>query len=420
MSTVLTSLAPLTDVVDLLLADVAVRIQLSPTNYRLAVQRYGTVSEWIDRPDSPLHGRVQLFYSQGSMAIGATTSAADGDDFDIDLIAQLDLPVNTPPHEVLNILEAAIRGKADSRYFTMATRHTRCVQVCYGNQMHLDVTPMVRTWDRPDREGFLFHSPKPAPTPDDAALVANPYGFADWFSNMTPPEHEFAMAYAAREREYDALIFVAKADAEPVPEQEEMQEKSMAVIVLQLLKRWRTLRYASRTGRCPASVLLARFVAEAAGQTHSLSEELLFQARSAHARILHAHRAGTLIDVRNPVCYADDFTDRWPTNLSQQAVFLADLDDLVAKLERLRSNCNLPTMRAILSELFGEKPASEAIVGFNRKAGASVASGQSFNRPQGGRLDLAASGVIGTTAATVPSLVRATPAHTHFGGEWRR
>ena len=58
-----------------LLADVAIRIQLSRTDYRKAEERYETLGNWIDRRGSPLEGRVQLVYAQGSMAIGATIAS---------------------------------------------------------------------------------------------------------------------------------------------------------------------------------------------------------------------------------------------------------------------------------------------------------------------------------------------------------
>ena len=58
---------PLSEPVDVLLADVAIRIQLSRTDYRRAEERYETLGNWIDRRGSPLEGRVQLVYAQGSM-----------------------------------------------------------------------------------------------------------------------------------------------------------------------------------------------------------------------------------------------------------------------------------------------------------------------------------------------------------------
>jgi hypothetical protein len=61
-------------VLDVMLADIAIRIQLTPTDYQAAIAHYETINEWIDRDESPLHGRVQLLYSQGGFMIGATFS----------------------------------------------------------------------------------------------------------------------------------------------------------------------------------------------------------------------------------------------------------------------------------------------------------------------------------------------------------
>lgn len=421
MSTVLLPKNPLADVVDVLLADVAVRIQLSPTNYKLAVSRYDTVNTWIDRDGSPLQDKVQLFYPQGSMAIGTTiASKLETDEFDIDLIAQLDVPVWTPPSEVLNVLEAAIRGEKGSRYYEVTTRCTRCIQIQYADDMHLDVTPMIRIAELPDRCGLISHAKECVALPDDKSIIANPYGFAAWFKNKTPPELDFAMDFALRESAYDRALVLDKAETEPVPAQTPTHRKSKAVIALQLFKRWRNIRYDAREGRRPASVLLAKLVADSANHTTTLSQEMLFQAREMLAFFEEADNLRKLVDVRNPTCTEDVFTDRWPASLHEQRVFLTDLRDLVGKLERLVSRCDLADMREILADLFGERPALEAVTEFNRSAGKAIATGNSFHNTSGGRFDLAASGVataIPASAAASPA--RATPKHTHFGGDQR-
>jgi len=63
------------DPADALLADVAIRVQLRRTDYNKAVSRYGTINDWIERDGSVLKDRVELFYPQGSMAIGATIAS---------------------------------------------------------------------------------------------------------------------------------------------------------------------------------------------------------------------------------------------------------------------------------------------------------------------------------------------------------
>jgi hypothetical protein len=146
------------DPLDVMLADVAVRIQLSPTDYHKAVQHYDTIAEWIDREDSPLHGLVDLVYPQGGFAIGATIACHSTDDeFDIDGMSQLALSADVDPELPLALLHEAIRGDIGSSYHKMTERKTRCVTVNYDG-MHLDLTPTIRLWAREERTGFIFHS----------------------------------------------------------------------------------------------------------------------------------------------------------------------------------------------------------------------------------------------------------------------
>ena len=82
----LAHMAPL----DVMLADIAVRIQLSPTDYQTAIDHYHAIHQWLEREDSPLYGLVQEFYAQGGFSIGATVARHATDyEFDIDVMAQL-------------------------------------------------------------------------------------------------------------------------------------------------------------------------------------------------------------------------------------------------------------------------------------------------------------------------------------------
>ena len=411
---------PLSEPIDFLLADVAIRVQLSATHHALAVGRYETVNKWIERKDSPLEDRVEIFYPQGSMAIGATVaSKLEYDEFDIDLIAQLDLPAGTPPHQMLDVLEAAIRGEPGSRYFDMTERCTRCIQIQYADGMHLDVTPMVRLPQLPERCGFIFHAKHRYASTDDRKIIANPWGFAQWFSARTPAERDFVLAFEARVAAYETTIVLAEAEVEPVPEHCHAFEKSMAVIALQLLKRWRNVQYDQREGRCPPSVVLAKFVADNANQTRTLSEELFHQAEQLKISFEQAQQRGELITVCNPACESDVFTDRWPGSLQAQGVFVSDLILLVKKLDQLRGDCDLDTMQRILSDLFGERPTLEAIKSLNRQAGQAIVDGRSRHKPGSGRFEIPVLPAAAAAAAAIPASVaasRATPRHTYFGG----
>ena len=407
---------PLSSPVDILLADVAIRIQLSQSDYDRAVARYMAINRWIEREGSPLKDRVDLFYAQGSMATGSTiASKLQSDEYDIDIIAQLTLPADVTPQEALDLLYAAIRGERGSRYYHMAKRRTRCVTVDYSNAMHLDVTPMLRRNGTPERESWLFHHRAEAPHEPSYRCIANPYGFAEWFKENTPLDHDFAKAFEERAREYEKGMLVEMAETDPVLPQEPPFRKSKAVLALQLLKRWRNIRYDGRHGRRPPSIMIAKLLVDGANSTDSLSEELLHQARLMLSEFQRWQNDGALICVANPVCSQDVLTDRWPSSLPEQGVFVNDLRALVSKVERLVSGCALDEMQSIMIDLFGEAPTTETFRVFNQRQGREVRRGRSQHVPGAGHL-VVPSVVVGGTSMVEPS-VRPTKKHTFYGGK---
>jgi Second Messenger Oligonucleotide or Dinucleotide Synthetase domain len=409
---------PLSEPVDLLLADVAIRVQLTRTDHAKAEQRYEALGDHLDRDGSLIQGRVELIYPQGSMAIGATiASRLTTDEYDVDFIAQLNLPRAIAPQTAIDLLFHSIRGKPGSRYHDMAERRTRCVTVHYADKMHADITPVILLPEREERTSLVFHSPDD-PREPDLTLIANPWGFAQWFKRTTPPDHEFARLFAERAAEHEYRVLAEEAESEELPTPLPPHQKSKALIVLQLLKRWRNVRYDTRRTRRPPSIMMAKLIADAANSTDTLSEELLHQGGSMLDVLRAEQRAGRKIEVRNPECEEDILTDRWPASLQEQNVFIRDLEDLVAKVERLIAGCPLDEMRVIMTDLFGEGPAEQAFRAFNERFGNSIRQGRSRYSTDGGRLSLPGSGLVAGAAA--PLITRASPPHTFYGTERRR
>lgn len=350
---------------DVMLADVAVRIQLTPTDYNLAIQHYEAISEWIDREDSPLHGRVQLFYGQGGFAIGATVARHATDaEFDIDVMAQIDWPESINPETALSTTHQAIRGERGSRYHNKCERKTRCSTVHYEG-MHLDLTPAIRLIGRNERTSLIFHSKAGDHAESEQSLFANPFGFAKWFLANTPTDEAFGHYIEMQSLNYDRmrLAMMAKADSEPVPKQMPAYRKSRAVIALQLIKRWRNLAYDQRHPRLkiPPSVLLAYYVAINANRTRTLADELIHQVECMIASFEAAGRIGRTVREVNPECPDDILTDRWPGDLESQCVFIGELKAFAVQLHRLQDGVPLAEMQCIFEDLFGERPAREAV-----------------------------------------------------------
>lgn len=111
-----TPLGPHAPVGEILLAGTAIRIELPPGMHALAVDRYEAVRNHAEREGSPLRDRIRIFYPQGSMAIRATIrSRKRTDGYDIDIVAELLLPPDTPPRVVLDLLFQAINGPPGSQ-----------------------------------------------------------------------------------------------------------------------------------------------------------------------------------------------------------------------------------------------------------------------------------------------------------------
>jgi hypothetical protein len=373
----------LPEVVDILLADIAIRIQLTRTDHDKAVDRFDVMRNWIDRPASPLRGLVRLMYPQGSMAIGATIArCSDREEYDIDVIVMLDVPWNSDPETVLDALYRAVRGVPGSRYYDKTIRHTRCVCVTYEDGMHFDLTPAVLVEQGEPRTSVIFHSKPEDPNEPKLRLLANPWGLAEWFKEMTP--------------------------GEPVPDQEPVCHKSRALIALQLFKRWRNVIYAKRDRRNlrrPPSVLLSKVFADHANQTATLSEEVEHQARQFLLRLEAEKTAGRLIWEVNPRCADDVLTDRWPANPADQDLMIEDLHDFIDDVTLLCSGTlSIDRIGSMLERLFGERPARGAVHDYMfPAAGPHVEYGT-------GRIVRPAAAL----AATAPA-VRPVSAHNFFG-----
>jgi hypothetical protein len=369
------------------------------------------MGEWIDRPGSPLRGRVQNFYSQGGFSTGSTVCGhSDKADFDLDAMAQIDWPRTIDPELALRTLHEAIAGEPGSRYHDKSERKTRCTQVQYDG-MHLDVTPSILLREFLPKTSFIFHSKPSDPSVPKQTLFANPYGLAEWFNGRTIADEAFGRFFESRSLDYDrARLLEMRADTSPVPAQLPIYRKSPQVICLQLIKRWRNVAYHRRHKglRLPPSVLLTYYVGLHTSGSRSLTDELIYHVECLITKLAAAAAQYGLVDENNPMCEQDKLTDRWPGDRLNQQIFLDELLGFVADLKRLKAGLPVVEMRKILEKLFGEKPAGDAVAAFTQRFTDDNAAGIGRYIPGTGAIP-----VLGSVAA--PSIARAMPKSTPFG-----
>lgn len=344
---------------DALLMDVARRIQLSPTKHDEAEQHYQALCAYVDRPDSALHEKVVACYPGGSFATGtAIASRVSKDQHDVDVVMELDISPFYDPADVLRTLFVAINGSDGSRYHGRVTLNSRCVTVTYEDGTRVDLMPIARLQNVPLKAGHLFHWRHT--TGEAYHKPVNPWGFAQHFNREVAYDPAFATLFDARRHAADDTL--AKAETDPLPDRVPLSEKSARVVALQLLKRNRDVRYRSRDGRKPPSVVLAAMALEIGSARSGLVDEVINIAAHITGRLQDHIGSFETIVVRNPSFTADIFTDRWPNDVAAQEVYVRDLGHLQRQLGRLRSDdATLTEMRTILDDLFGETAAGFAV-----------------------------------------------------------
>jgi Second Messenger Oligonucleotide or Dinucleotide Synthetase domain len=403
-----TGLNPFGDPLDRILAEIALSIQLPPSLHDKAKTRYEAVRRHLEAQEG-FRDQIEHFYPQGSMAIDATVSTRGTDDeYDLDIVLQLGGRFrHLTPLEILNELEAALARYPVER----VVRQTRCVTLFYADKMHLDVTPALRVYGALERESYITHAKGQRPSANDRFVDMNAHGFAQWYGSKTPTELRMAKAFHRRWR--DQAGFAADADVDDVPHQCDFVVKNTATLALQLLKRFRNIRYAAYTGRFPPSVMLSYYAGLSAQPNMSLSAMLVRLANWIIHDIEQASLYGRRLHVANPVCTDDVFTDRWPESISQQNEFASHLRVLVHALETMHKGEMLPNdMMGKLRENFGDRVVTRAADQIAAQVGAGIQQSRQLYSRRGGLVWPAATAAV--SPLINPAVSMAKP-HTFFG-----
>ena len=94
--------------------------------------------------------------------------------------------------------------------------------------MHLDVTPLLNVGRRRrNAKVGSFIIANGHRENSESASSRDPYGFAAWFNERMPLDHDFVQMYEARSIEYERTVLAGIVDDDPVPPQEHPGRKSI-------------------------------------------------------------------------------------------------------------------------------------------------------------------------------------------------
>jgi hypothetical protein len=307
---------------------------------------------------------------------------------------------SSSPELMLGLLFEAINGEAGSAYHGAVEQKSRCVTVTYADGTKVDLMPVARIANEPDRVGNLFHFKKE--TGEAFQKIVNPWGFKEYFNSHVEEDPAFYDLFKGRRVLVEGELLL-KAETQPMPDHAPLEEKSPRVVAIQLIKRARDIAF-RQTGRSkmrkPPSVVLAAIALDAGPVKPSLVDEVISVADAIRVKLRQKDALTRTVTVCNPAYPKDIFTDRWPENERAQDMFSDDLRRMTIDMYKLRNETlSLPEKTELLKRVFGESVASYAIES-QLDAGRHEMEAGRFNvGPKGVVLGVAAPAVIGTRTA---------------------
>ena len=350
-----------------LLESIAKALDISDSHYEQAVRRYESIGKWLERDESKVAGYSPEIYPQGSFALGIVTRPIfETDEYDLDLVNELNLKKNEITQEVLkNLVGDEVKSYAWANNMNSPAKEgRRCWTLSYadGAQFHMDILPAI-----PDIESFkelLESQGYPLSTWADSAIAitdktlphyscidpdwprSNPKGYAAWFRSCMEIE------FNAR-REFLAESMQARVDEVP-----EYRIKTPLQQSIQILKRHRDIMFVEDPDDKPISIIITTLAAHAYDNESDLLDALqsLVKGMSSYIQVVDG-----VTWIPNPVNPLENFADKWQEHPQREENFYKWLGQMQQDLDKALELADIPGVAASLKPCLGERIVNEAL-----------------------------------------------------------
>ena len=331
--------------VDLVFDEIGRMLQITPTQYERAKRAYESVGDWLEDASSPLAAYRPEIYPQGSMALRTTVRPLHDEEFDLDLVCELDGWSGTAMECYKAVGD---RLSAHETYRKMLEGKKRCWRLNYAGDFHLDALP-----GRDDMAGPTFSIEVPDRAVSDWK-PSNPKGYVLWFEGRARPFYKLLEARKI-----------------PLPELNPADAGDPLRRAVQLLKRHRDIRFDGNPDNAPRSIVLTTLAAKHYRGQESVGEALLGILVGIHAEIANANG---VLAVPNPVNEDEDFADAWHSNETAYREFVKFIDQFASDLRVLFTAPLNERFSGKAEHLFGENVAQKAIETYRERHGNRAAA----------------------------------------------
>ena len=343
-----------------ILTDLAEQLDVPPSKYREAKERYDAVGTWLGAEDSELACYEPSIYPQGSFALGTAVKPLGDEDYDVDAVCLLQLTPDQVTQKQLKDLVGDRLKHPQSRYKHMidpSDGSRRCWTIRYADasKFHLDVLPAI-----PDVYAWLL----PLGVHEEWAKTAicltdrktwsdhysewprsNPKGYIAWFKDRMRVSLEEAKRSRAME---------IRAEVDKI---EDFDVHTPLQRLIQILKRHRDVRFNDDENK-PISIIITTLAAQAYNNEADLAEAVLDVVPRMRGYI---EKHGSIWRVQNPVNPNENFADKWREEPRKAQLFFAWLDQIEREYKELLTDQGFVKIGNYLREAFGRRDA-EAVM----------------------------------------------------------
>jgi hypothetical protein len=380
-----------------LLEAVCQSLEPTPSQTSLAKQRYEGVGTWLAKSDDPVLRSITI-YLQGSTAIGTVVRPIGFNEFDVDLVAHVpDLDVQLSPAAQKKAIGDRLR--VNRNYASLIEEMARCWRLNYAGEFHMDITPSI---PNPNcRFGGEL-------VPDKALKrwnPSNPKGYRRMF------EERAKLVPVIRIRKHIAADSLG-ANVEPYPEA--VAFKGILRRIVQIAKRHRDALFIDRMDVAPLSVIITTLASRSyewcvRNREYDNELELVLDVIQHMPDSIDTCEVDGVVQwfIWNETTAGENFAEKWNRRPERAEAFYTWHARFCADIAALPTIRGIDRLGEKLTDLFGQKPANEAIAKMVDRVSAARTTGNLRVAPKVGL-------TVSTAAAAAPA---STPvrSNTFFG-----
>ena len=347
-----------------LLEAISEELDIPESHYKQAVRRYKAIGAWLEREGSGVVSYNPEIYPQGSFALGTVTKPlSDNEEYDIDLVSELNLQKNSISQAYLkNLIGEEIKSYARVNGMNSPVEEgRRCWTLHYADdvQFHMDILPAI-----PDSEQFkqlLESRGYPSFNWSDLAIAitdrthpnyrqihpdwpcSNPRGYAEWFRSRMQTRFD-AIRRSLMERQ-----------VEEVPEYKIKTPLQQAV---QILKRHRDIMFTKDPDNKPISIIITTL----AGHSYKNEPDLLDALRNLVKEMPnHIYKNNGVVWIPNPVNPLENFADKWQEYPERKRNFYRWLQQVQQDIDEMLEQHDIQIIGEALKPRLGDQVVKKAM-----------------------------------------------------------